>query len=63
MSLYALVCVHVDVKVSEGSIDMLQSEHMEQQKRGPGCCVSSCVLHSDDLSQHAVTLAAPLSIC
>lgn len=51
-------------KVSQGNIDMLYSEHMEQRwRRGPGCCVSSSVLHSDDLFQHTVTLSPPLSIC
>lgn len=60
----ALVCTaRVYVKVSEGSIDMLYSEHLEQRQWGLGCCISSSVLHSDDLSQHTVTLTPPLSIC
>lgn len=60
---YMHECVCVYIKVSEGNIDTLYSEHMEQQERGLGCCISSSVLHWDDLSQHTVTLTPPLSIC
>lgn len=42
---YVQQCVCVRIEVSEGNIDMLYSEHMEQQERGPGCCISSGVLH------------------
>lgn len=58
------ICTSVYVKVTEGNIDMLYSEHMEQQQQqSQGCCISYSAVHCDDLYQHTVTLTPPLSKC